>query len=136
MADPHLAALRTVVTAEEWSGEIEVESALDGDVTNGNVHRYRSLDRTTWSMCDRRVRGRRDVAELPHQHLRHRHRHGGPYGRRRAAAHGAELRPSHRRAVHRLVVPVAPGHRPGPARRAGRAARLRQTPVAVVEQGP
>lgn len=45
MADPHLAALRTVVTAEEWSGELEVESVLDGDVINSNVHRYRSLNR-------------------------------------------------------------------------------------------
>ncbi|MGW1396969.1 glycoside hydrolase family 65 protein [Streptomyces nigra] len=45
MADPHLAALRTVFTAADWSGEIEIESGLDGDVLNANVHRYRALER-------------------------------------------------------------------------------------------
>lgn len=34
MADPHLALLRTELTAEGWSGQIEVESALDGTVAN------------------------------------------------------------------------------------------------------
>ncbi|KOU58222.1 trehalose 6-phosphate phosphorylase [Streptomyces sp. MMG1533] len=43
MADPHLALLRTEFTAEGWSGELEVESALDGSVTNSGVERYRSL---------------------------------------------------------------------------------------------
>ncbi|QYX81835.1 glycoside hydrolase family 65 protein [Streptomyces akebiae] len=110
MADPHRAALRTVFTAEEWSGEIEVESVLDGDVTNNNVHRYRSLNRnhlaqvrtgeagtdTTWlrcrtsssditiSMAARTV----VMGQLPTS---------------------SELRPSRHRAVHRLVLPVAPG---------------------------
>jgi trehalose/maltose hydrolase-like predicted phosphorylase len=37
MEDPHLAALRTVLTAEDWTGQIEIESSLDGDVINGNV---------------------------------------------------------------------------------------------------
>ncbi|MEU1671107.1 glycosyl hydrolase family 65 protein [Streptomyces roseifaciens] len=45
MGDPHLAALRTVFTPEGWSGRIHVESGLDGHVINGNVHRYRALDR-------------------------------------------------------------------------------------------
>jgi trehalose/maltose hydrolase-like predicted phosphorylase len=35
--------LRTQVTAEGWSGEIEIESALDGAVANTGVERYRSL---------------------------------------------------------------------------------------------
>ncbi|MEV6315795.1 glycosyl hydrolase family 65 protein [Streptomyces sp. NPDC051776] len=43
MGDPHLAALRTDFTPEGWSGEVEVESALDGEVTNAGVHRYRDL---------------------------------------------------------------------------------------------
>ncbi|MEU6082436.1 glycosyl hydrolase family 65 protein [Streptomyces sp. NPDC047108] len=43
MGDPHLAALRTEFTPEGWSGEVEVESSLDGDVTNAGVHRYRDL---------------------------------------------------------------------------------------------
>ncbi|MFF1357827.1 glycoside hydrolase family 65 protein [Streptomyces sp. NPDC058297] len=43
MADPHLALLRTQVTAEGWSGRLEVESALDGTVTNTGVERYEAL---------------------------------------------------------------------------------------------
>ncbi|WP_055491153.1 glycoside hydrolase family 65 protein [Streptomyces sp. TP-A0356] len=44
MADPHLAALRTEFTAEGFAGEVEVEAALDGGVTNSGVARYRDLD--------------------------------------------------------------------------------------------
>ncbi|MEH0548469.1 glycosyl hydrolase family 65 protein [Streptomyces sp. B21-105] len=44
MADPHLAALRTEFTAEGVTGDLEVESALDGGVTNAGVPRYRDLD--------------------------------------------------------------------------------------------
>ncbi|MFG2030583.1 glycoside hydrolase family 65 protein [Streptomyces sp. NPDC048825] len=44
MADPHLAALRTEFTAEGFSGELQVEAALDGGVTNSGVPRYRDLD--------------------------------------------------------------------------------------------
>ncbi|MFF2652528.1 glycoside hydrolase family 65 protein [Streptomyces sp. NPDC058045] len=44
MADPHLALLRTELTPENFSGRIEVESALDGSVTNAGVPRYRELD--------------------------------------------------------------------------------------------
>jgi trehalose/maltose hydrolase-like predicted phosphorylase len=44
MADPHLAALRTEFTAEGFTGELEVEAALDGTVTNAGVPRYRDLD--------------------------------------------------------------------------------------------
>ncbi|KUO05073.1 glycoside hydrolase family 65 protein [Streptomyces caeruleatus] len=44
MADPHLAALRTEFTAEQLSGPLEVEAALDGGVTNSGVARYRDLD--------------------------------------------------------------------------------------------
>ncbi|MFK4267530.1 glycoside hydrolase family 65 protein [Streptomyces milbemycinicus] len=43
MGDPHLAALRTEFTAEDWSGRLEVESALDGAVANTGVARYRQL---------------------------------------------------------------------------------------------
>ena len=51
MADPHLAALRTAVTAEDYSGEIGMESVLDGDVINSNVHRTGLSTGTTWSVC-------------------------------------------------------------------------------------
>ncbi|WP_329473658.1 glycoside hydrolase family 65 protein [Streptomyces sp. NBC_01723] len=44
MADPHLAALRTEFTAEGGPVDLEVESALDGGVTNSGVSRYRDLD--------------------------------------------------------------------------------------------
>ncbi|GAB2621484.1 glycosyl hydrolase family 65 protein [Streptomyces capparidis] len=44
MGDPHLAGLRTEFTAEGWSGRIEVESALDGTVSNCGVARYQDLD--------------------------------------------------------------------------------------------
>ncbi|WP_409474142.1 glycoside hydrolase family 65 protein [Streptomyces sp. HC307] len=44
MADPHLAALRTEFTADGFSGELHVEAALDGGVSNAGVPRYRDLD--------------------------------------------------------------------------------------------
>ncbi|MFF3291006.1 glycoside hydrolase family 65 protein [Streptomyces sp. NPDC003023] len=44
MGDPHLAVLRTRFTAEGWSGDLEVEAALDGSVTNSGVARYRDLN--------------------------------------------------------------------------------------------
>ncbi|MDF3143641.1 glycoside hydrolase family 65 protein, partial [Streptomyces sp. T21Q-yed] len=59
MGDPHLAALQTVFTAEDWSGEIELESCLDGEVINSNVHRYRALNR-------RHVTRVRTGAQEPH----------------------------------------------------------------------
>ncbi len=44
MDDPHLAGLETTVVAENWSGSLEVRSALDGQVSNAGVERYRALD--------------------------------------------------------------------------------------------
>ncbi|MCX3059883.1 glycoside hydrolase family 65 protein [Streptomyces beihaiensis] len=44
MADPHVAALRTELTAENFTGEAEVEAALDATVRNAGVERYRDLD--------------------------------------------------------------------------------------------
>jgi trehalose/maltose hydrolase-like predicted phosphorylase len=44
MADHHLAGLETTLVAENWSGRLEVRSALDGRVTNSGVARYRQLD--------------------------------------------------------------------------------------------
>jgi alpha,alpha-trehalase len=43
MANPHLAALETVVEAVNWSGRIEVRSCIDGRVINGGVARYQTL---------------------------------------------------------------------------------------------
>jgi alpha,alpha-trehalase len=44
MANPHLAGLETTITAENWSGDLYIRSALDGRVKNTGVERYRSLD--------------------------------------------------------------------------------------------
>ncbi|MFB4298574.1 glycoside hydrolase family 65 protein [Actinomadura sp. NTSP31] len=43
MEDPHLAAMETTIVPEDWSGTIEVRSALDGRVANMGVARYRNL---------------------------------------------------------------------------------------------
>ncbi|GAB3979475.1 glycosyl hydrolase family 65 protein [Actinoallomurus acanthiterrae] len=43
MDDPHLAALRTTIRAENWSGWLEVRSGLDARVRNSGVARYRGL---------------------------------------------------------------------------------------------
>lgn len=44
MRDPNLAAIEWRLTAENWSGGLEVRSALDGRVINAGVERYRQLD--------------------------------------------------------------------------------------------
>ena len=44
MADMHQAAMQWTITPENWSGKVEVISALDGRVTNAGVARYRELD--------------------------------------------------------------------------------------------
>ena len=43
MASPHLAALETSITPENWSGPLEIRAALDGRVVNDLVGRYRHL---------------------------------------------------------------------------------------------
>jgi trehalose/maltose hydrolase-like predicted phosphorylase len=110
MADPHLAVLRTVFTAEDWSGHVEVESAVDGDVINGNVHRYRSLNRSHLSQV-------RTGAREPGTVWLHCRTSTSDIGIAMAARTvvtrqppvSSDLRPGRRRAAHRLVVPVAPG---------------------------
>jgi alpha,alpha-trehalase len=44
MANQHLAALEVTLTAVNWSGSLEVRSALDGRVVNAGVERYRDLN--------------------------------------------------------------------------------------------
>ena len=44
MANPHAAAIEWQVTAENWSGRLEVRSALNGRVINWGVKRYRALE--------------------------------------------------------------------------------------------
>ena len=43
MSHPHVAALEATIVGENWSGPIELRSALDGTVTNSGVARYRGL---------------------------------------------------------------------------------------------
>lgn len=43
MGDPHLAAIQWNLTPLNWSGPIEIRSALDGTVSNQGVERYRDL---------------------------------------------------------------------------------------------
>ena len=44
MVDAHLGAIEWMITAENWSGEVTVITALDGRVTNRGVERYRELE--------------------------------------------------------------------------------------------
>ncbi len=43
MENPHLAALKLNLKSENWTGVIEVRSALDGRVINAGVERYKTL---------------------------------------------------------------------------------------------
>ncbi len=44
MADMHQAALEWTITAENWSGPVEIITALDARITNQGVARYRELE--------------------------------------------------------------------------------------------
>lgn len=44
MGKPHLAAIEWTFTPENWTGKVEVRSALDGRVINAGVERYRQLN--------------------------------------------------------------------------------------------
>ena len=44
MRQAHLAGLETRLIAENWSGQIEFRSALDGRIVNNGVERYRDLN--------------------------------------------------------------------------------------------
>ena len=44
MTNQHLAALEVTLTAINWSGALEIRSALDGRVVNTGVERYRNLN--------------------------------------------------------------------------------------------
>ena len=44
MGDPHHAAIEWTLVPENWSGRVEVVTAIDGRVTNSGVARYRQLE--------------------------------------------------------------------------------------------
>jgi beta-phosphoglucomutase family hydrolase len=45
MASAHLAGLETTLTPEDWTGRLEIRSALDGRVVNAGVERYLQLSK-------------------------------------------------------------------------------------------
>lgn len=57
IADPHLVALEWRLTAHNWSGLLEIRSALDGSVTNQNVERYRQLNSNHLETIDTGLEG-------------------------------------------------------------------------------
>ncbi|MYX32855.1 MULTISPECIES: glycosyl hydrolase family 65 protein [unclassified Streptomyces] len=110
MHDPHIAALRTVFRAEgDWSGDVEVESALDGDVCNAGVARYRDLNGrhltrmhtgtsepdTVWLRC------RTTTSDIRIALAARTRATTGPAASR-------SLETGERTVVHRLTVPVRP----------------------------
>ncbi len=44
MEEPHAAAIQWKLTPENWSGEITIRSAIDGNIINNNVARYSDLN--------------------------------------------------------------------------------------------
>ena len=44
MADPHHAGIEWTLVPENWSGRVEVVTAIDGRVSNGGVARYQQLE--------------------------------------------------------------------------------------------
>ena len=50
----HRAGLKTIITPLNWDGKIEINSALDGRVTNQGVTRYRDLDNIHLDLMDSR----------------------------------------------------------------------------------
>ncbi len=110
MREPHLAALRTVFTAEDWSGEIEVEAALDGGVINSNVHRYRSLNRRHLA----HVRTGAQEPDVVWLHCRTSTSDIAVAMAARTVVTGQQpvssaVRSTPRRSVHRLLIPISRG---------------------------
>lgn len=48
MSDPHIGAMRYIITPENYSGWITVRTMLDGDVLNTGVPRYRQFNSKHW----------------------------------------------------------------------------------------
>ncbi len=43
MLEKHIAAIKMIIRPDNWSGKIQIRSAIDGTVTNQGVERYKSL---------------------------------------------------------------------------------------------
>jgi alpha,alpha-trehalase len=57
MGNPHLAALETTLTPENWEGQVEICSALDGLVVNAGVDRYKKLNNKHLEPLETRILG-------------------------------------------------------------------------------
>lgn len=57
MGDPHLAAQKLELTAENWSGQVEIAAALDGRVINAGVERYKALNSKHLESLETRATG-------------------------------------------------------------------------------
>ena len=55
MADPHLAAIQMMVTAEDWAGTIEVRSALGRARDEDYVDYFARVKREEWFRYHERV---------------------------------------------------------------------------------
>jgi len=65
MAQMHLAAQQMTLTAQDWSGTVEIDTSLDGRVINGGVRRYRDLANSHLNVLEARAEaGERSGAEL------------------------------------------------------------------------
>src|SRR5262249_62338591 len=62
MADVHHAAIEWTLVPENWSGRVEVISALDGRVSNAGVARYRELEGRHLNPVSPRTRGPEVIA--------------------------------------------------------------------------
>ncbi|MBV8292852.1 MAG: trehalose-phosphatase, partial [Mycobacterium sp.] len=51
----HVAALETIIVAEDWSGTIEIRSTLDGNIRNDLVERYRGLASSHLQVLEKRA---------------------------------------------------------------------------------
>ncbi|HEU5416987.1 MAG TPA: HAD-IA family hydrolase, partial [Streptosporangiaceae bacterium] len=94
MKDPHLAALETEFTAENWTGTLEVWSGLDGRVVNCGVRRYRDLNGRHLSVLHAAEAGHETIelqAETSQSHVR-----VALAARTRAVAGGGPVTPGRR----------------------------------------
>lgn len=109
----HRVGLETEVTAENWSGELEVRTGLDARVENAGVERYRELegrhlvpagtdlpDEESMLLRARTVQSRIDVAESARFRIRR-------DGERLAPDRDRERQPGY--VGHRVSIPISEG---------------------------